>query len=198
MLAGMNEVTPYLVSRFYRAPEISEFLFSHFILLCIQYSSYCYSVSILHVVWCTIFLAVLGLPYDHPLDMWSVGCCLYELYTGKVLFPGPSNNDMLRLHMELKGPFPKKMLRKVLHHFQISSYLQGNNLLLIFTSATVAKWIYKYFLRNCSQFCRVPLRCNILTKISTFMPLRRILWPKRCLCNHVLKYSVWVHCYGLS
>ena len=25
MLAGMNEVTPYLVSRFYRAPEISEF-----------------------------------------------------------------------------------------------------------------------------------------------------------------------------
>jgi serine/threonine protein kinase len=57
--------------------------------------------------------AVLGLTYDHPLDMWSVGCCLYELYTGKVLFPGPSNNDMLRLHMELKGPFPKKMLRKV-------------------------------------------------------------------------------------
>lgn len=85
MLAGMNEVTPYLVSRFYRAPEI-----------------------------------ILGLPYDHPLDMWSVGCCLYELYTGKVLFPGPSNNAMLRLHMELKGPFPKKMLRKgafTMQHF---------------------------------------------------------------------------------
>ncbi|ONM02360.1 serine/threonine-protein kinase prpf4B [Zea mays] len=85
MLAGMNEVTPYLVSRFYRAPEI-----------------------------------ILGLAYDHPLDMWSVGCCLYELYTGKVLFPGPSNNAMLRLHMELKGPFPKKMLRKgafTMQHF---------------------------------------------------------------------------------
>ncbi|GMH27515.1 hypothetical protein Nepgr_029358 [Nepenthes gracilis] len=77
MFAGKNELTPYLVSRFYRAPEI-----------------------------------ILGLPYDHPLDMWSVGCCLYELYTGKVLFPGPTNNDMLRLHLELKGPFPKKMLRK--------------------------------------------------------------------------------------
>ncbi|KAL6599978.1 hypothetical protein ACP70R_045629 [Stipagrostis hirtigluma subsp. patula] len=85
MFAGMNEVTPYLVSRFYRSPEI-----------------------------------ILGLPYDHPLDMWSVGCCLYELYTGKVLFPGASNNDMLRLHMELKGPFPKKMLRKgafTMQHF---------------------------------------------------------------------------------
>ncbi|GJM96367.1 hypothetical protein PR202_ga13194 [Eleusine coracana subsp. coracana] len=52
--AGMNAITPYLVSRFYRAPEIRE-----------------------------------------------------------VLFPGKTNNDMLRLHMELKGPFPKKMLRKV-------------------------------------------------------------------------------------
>lgn len=60
-----------------------------------------------------IFVAVLGLTYDHPLDIWSVGCCLYELYCGKVLFPGATNNDMLRLHMELKGPFPKKMLRKV-------------------------------------------------------------------------------------
>ncbi|KAF8391141.1 hypothetical protein HHK36_023442 [Tetracentron sinense] len=77
MFAGKNEITPYLVSRFYRAPEI-----------------------------------ILGLPYDHPMDIWSVGCCLYEIYSGKVLFPGPSNNDMLRLHMELKGPFPKKMLRK--------------------------------------------------------------------------------------
>ncbi|CAN1296365.1 Serine/threonine-protein kinase PRP4 homolog, partial [Linum perenne] len=77
MFSGKNEITPYLVSRFYRAPEI-----------------------------------ILGLSYDHPMDIWSVGCCLYELYTGKVLFPGSTNNDMLRLHMELKGPFPKKMLKK--------------------------------------------------------------------------------------
>ncbi|KAI3886739.1 hypothetical protein MKX03_006882 [Papaver bracteatum] len=77
MFAGKNEITPYLVSRFYRAPEV-----------------------------------ILGLPYDHPVDIWSVGCCLYELYSGKHLFPGRSNNDMLRLHMELKGPFPRKMLRK--------------------------------------------------------------------------------------
>ncbi|KAH0661158.1 hypothetical protein KY290_027127 [Solanum tuberosum] len=55
---------------------------------------------------------LLGLSYDHPMDIWSVGCCLFELYAGKVLFPGRSNNDMLRLLMELKGPFPKKMLRK--------------------------------------------------------------------------------------
>lgn len=37
---------------------------------------------------------VLGIPYDHGLDMWSVGCTIYELYTGKILFPGSSNNQV--------------------------------------------------------------------------------------------------------
>jgi len=69
--------TPYLVSRFYRAPEI-----------------------------------ILGLSYGPPIDMWSLGCCLFELYTGKVAFPGRNNNEMLRLFQELKGSFPMKMIRK--------------------------------------------------------------------------------------
>ena len=44
--------------------------------------------------------------------MWSVGCTLYELYTGKIMFPGHSNNHMLLLMMELKGRFNTKMIRK--------------------------------------------------------------------------------------
>ncbi|ODM96218.1 Serine/threonine-protein kinase prp4 [Orchesella cincta] len=72
-----NEITPYLVSRFYRAPEI-----------------------------------VLGIPYDHGLDLWSVGCTIYELYTGKILFPGSSNNQMLKYFMDVKGKFPNKLIRK--------------------------------------------------------------------------------------
>ncbi|KAH6899170.1 CMGC/DYRK/PRP4 protein kinase [Coprinopsis sp. MPI-PUGE-AT-0042] len=75
--ASENDITPYLVSRFYRAPEI-----------------------------------ILGVPYDPSLDMWSIGCTLYELYTGKILFPGRSNNQMLRLMMELKGRFNSKMIKK--------------------------------------------------------------------------------------
>ena len=55
---------------------------------------------------------MLGLKYSHPLDMWSVGCVLYELYTGRVAFPGRSNNEMLKLQMEVKGPFPRKMVRR--------------------------------------------------------------------------------------
>jgi serine/threonine-protein kinase PRP4 len=46
------------------------------------------------------------------MDAWSIGCVLYELFTGRILFPGRTNNDMLRLMMELKGAFPRKMLRR--------------------------------------------------------------------------------------
>ncbi len=31
---------------------------------------------------------ILGLPYSMPIDMWSFGCILAELYTGYPLFPG--------------------------------------------------------------------------------------------------------------
>ena len=72
-----NDPTPYLVSRFYRAPEIS-----------------------------------LGLRYMLPIDVWAAGCCVYEMFTGKILFPGKTNNEMLKLFMEVKGQVPHKMLRK--------------------------------------------------------------------------------------
>lgn len=70
------EITPYLVSRFYRAPEI-----------------------------------MLGLKYNELSDMWSFGCVLFELYTGKILFDGKENNAMLEKMMKFKGCFPKKMLK---------------------------------------------------------------------------------------
>ena len=57
-------------------------------------------------------LPVIGVPYDPALDIWSIGCTLYELYTGKILFPGRSNNHMLLLMMELKGRFNSKMIKK--------------------------------------------------------------------------------------
>lgn len=75
--ASENEITQYLVSRFYRAPEI-----------------------------------ILGMPYDFGIDVWSIGCTLFELYTGKILFTGRSNNQMLRAIMECRGKFSHKILRK--------------------------------------------------------------------------------------
>ena len=55
---------------------------------------------------------VTGNKYDYAIDMWSVGCTIYELYTGKILFPGKSNNEMLKLMMEMKGKMPNRVVRK--------------------------------------------------------------------------------------
>jgi serine/threonine-protein kinase PRP4 len=76
---------PYLVSRFYRAPEV-----------------------------------MLGIPYDYAVDVWAIGCTLFELYTGKILFTGRDNNQMLRAIMECRGKYPPKLLRRgtlTPHHF---------------------------------------------------------------------------------
>ena len=69
--ASDAEITPYLVSRFYRAPEV-----------------------------------ILGMTFDYAIDMWSIGCTLYELYTGRILFAGSDNNQMLRAIQECRGKFP--------------------------------------------------------------------------------------------
>ncbi|KAM0343397.1 hypothetical protein ACHAPU_008577 [Fusarium lateritium] len=71
------DLTPYLVSRFYRAPEI-----------------------------------ILGIPYDYAVDMWSIGCTLYEMYTGKILFVGDSNNQMLKAIMEIRGKLTPKLFKR--------------------------------------------------------------------------------------
>ena len=59
-----------------------------------------------------LYLSVACGDADHALDIWSVGCVIYELFTGAILFPGQTNNQMLKLMMDVKGPFPKKMLKK--------------------------------------------------------------------------------------
>ena len=54
----------------------------------------------------------MGHPYDPAIDIWSIGCTLYELYTGKIIFPGRTNNHMLLLMMELKGRFNTKTIKR--------------------------------------------------------------------------------------
>lgn len=46
------------------------------------------------------------------IDLWSVACTIYELYTGKILFSGKTNNEMLKLMMDVKGRMPNKVIKK--------------------------------------------------------------------------------------
>ncbi|OII77343.1 protein kinase domain-containing protein [Cryptosporidium andersoni] len=109
-----NEPACYLVSRFYRAPEI-----------------------------------ILGYSYSQPIDIWSIGCTLYECFTGNTLFYGKTNNDMLRIIMEYKGKFPVKMLK------------QG-----IFTS--------RHFSNCYNQFKWINLSDGMLKIIQQFAPKQNI------------------------
>lgn len=40
---------------------------------------------------------ILGCVIGCAVDMWSIGCTLFELYTGNFLFPGRNNNQMVLL-----------------------------------------------------------------------------------------------------
>jgi serine/threonine-protein kinase PRP4 len=87
-----NEPTPYLASRFYRAPEI-----------------------------------ILGMEIGYAIDMWSIGCTIFELWTGKILFPGRTNNQMIRVFMDTLGWPTEKLLRKAslkAEHFELGPPLR--------------------------------------------------------------------------
>lgn len=70
-----------------------------------------------------ILSTVIGKPYDYGIDMWSVGCTLYELYTGKILFAGKTNNHMIKLAMDLKGKMPNKVKFDMCDHQPCQGHL---------------------------------------------------------------------------
>jgi len=57
---------------------------------------------------------ILGCAPTHAVDLWSGACTVFEIATGKVLFPGGSQNEMIKLQLAVKGKdsISKKMLKK--------------------------------------------------------------------------------------
>ncbi|KRY17479.1 Dual specificity tyrosine-phosphorylation-regulated kinase mbk-2 [Trichinella patagoniensis] len=53
---------------------------------------------------------ILGCIYSTPIDMWSFGCILVELFTGNPLFPGVDETDQMALIIEMLGVPPPKLI----------------------------------------------------------------------------------------
>uniref|UniRef100_A0A1A9X199 mitogen-activated protein kinase n=1 Tax=Glossina brevipalpis TaxID=37001 RepID=A0A1A9X199_9MUSC len=74
-----NEMTGYVATRWYRAPEIM--------------------LNWMH--------------YNQTVDIWSVGCIMAELLTGRTLFPGTDHIHQLNLIMEILGTPSDEFLKKI-------------------------------------------------------------------------------------
>ncbi|XGW31474.1 hypothetical protein V3C99_009995 [Haemonchus contortus] len=74
-----NEMTGYVATRWYRAPEIM--------------------LNWMH--------------YTQTVDIWSVGCILAELITGRTLFPGSDHIDQLTRIMNIVGTPDEEFLAKI-------------------------------------------------------------------------------------
>jgi len=55
---------------------------------------------------------VLGLPYNQAADMWSFGCIMAELKTGRPLFPALDENELLEFFVMMVGLPSNDMIEK--------------------------------------------------------------------------------------
>ena len=87
-------MTEYVATRWYRAPEI--------MLTFKQYTKVCDSFSPL----ISILISILPFPLllsHQAIDVWSVGCILAEMLSGKPLFPGRDYHHQLTLILDVLG-----------------------------------------------------------------------------------------------
>ncbi|KOC60582.1 Dual specificity tyrosine-phosphorylation-regulated kinase 2 [Habropoda laboriosa] len=80
----------------------------------IDFGSSCYSHQRVYTYLQSRFYrspeVILGLPYGTPIDMWSFGCIIAELYTGCPLFPGEDEIEQLACIMEVLGLPPEHII----------------------------------------------------------------------------------------
>ena len=146
-----TDITTYVQSRYYRAPEI-----------------------------------ILGLDFSNQIDMWSLGCILAEIYTGKSLFPGKDNDDQLDLIISTLGEIPQEMLDKRKSYDNIK--MESDQIIPRVPIVTIdrPKRTLKDFLNVKGDYNDDFL--NLITEMLQIDPVLRIT-PEKALVHSFFKVS---------
>ena len=104
--------------------------------------------------------------YGKPIDMWSVGCILYELLVGTPLLPGKSTKDMIRMMFSVTGFPDRKEYNEVKKECRIQ--IDYDDLL----QEKIKK--KKNIVQMVSAYCHDEVAIDLLLKLLQFNPKKRL------------------------
>ena len=104
--------------------------------------------------------------YGKPIDMWSVGCILYELLVGTPLLPGKSTKDMIRMMFGVTGFPDRKEYNEVKKECRIQ--IEYDDLL----QEKIKK--KKNILQMISGYTHDDVAIDLLLKCLQFNPKKRL------------------------
>ena len=105
--------------------------------------------------------------YSKPIDMWSVGCILYELIVGTPLLPGKSTKDMMRMMFAVTGFPDRKEYNEVKKECRIQQ-IDYDDLL----QEKIKK--KKNILQTVSKYTHDEVAIDLLLKLLQFNPKKRL------------------------
>ena len=105
--------------------------------------------------------------YGKPIDMWSVGCILYELLVGTPLLPGKSTKEMMKMMFGVTGFPDRKEYNEVKNECKIQN-IDYDDLL----QEKIKK--KKNILQMVSGYTHDEVAIDLLLKLLVFNPKKRL------------------------
>lgn len=125
---------------------------------------------------------IYGLPFGPPIDMWSAGCILAELFIGEPLFAGPDNAAVLAQMVELLGPLPRQpFLRGMKCSAHTNAVADRNSQGPVFTRKQAVRKLETRLGTTDNQFA------TFLYEILCYDPSQR-LSPSKALCHSFMAH----------
>jgi len=69
-------------------------------------------VVVFAFIYLNTFQVVFGVPFGKEIDMWSLGCILFEMYTGRPLFYTDTKGKLILQMFRLLGTPPSDVYKK--------------------------------------------------------------------------------------